>query len=152
VLVRRLPSTPFVVPMDPANQNGPKWVFFRGTDNALWRVADDGTQQWHITSPTYGQNYTNSMPFVLPDPDGGNCVFFQGTKNELWKVHDDGSRQSQIGNNTTNSTPFAVPDPAGGAWVFFQGTDNALWKIKDDGTQQSNTRDPETPCFFSSQA
>ena len=58
-------STPFVVP-DP---NGGAWVYFQGTDNTLWKVRDDGSQQSQI-----GSNTTASTPFVAPDPNGGAWV------------------------------------------------------------------------------
>jgi hypothetical protein len=109
-------STPFVTP------DG--WVYFRGTDDTLWKVFNDGSQQSQI-----GNNTTASTPFVTPD----GWVYFQGTDNTLWKVFNDGSQQSQIGNNTTASTPFVTPD----GWVYFQGTDNTLWKVFNDGSQQS---------------
>jgi hypothetical protein len=78
--------------------NGGAWVYFQGTtDNKLWKVRDDGSQQSQI-----GNNTTASTPFVTPD----GWVYFQGTDNKLWKVFNDGSQQSQIGPNTTASTPF----------------------------------------------
>ena len=61
-------------------------VYFRGTDNKLWRVNSDGTNQMQI-----GSNTTKSTPFVTPD----GWVWFQGTDNKLWKVFNDGTHQSQ---------------------------------------------------------
>jgi hypothetical protein len=100
------------------------WVYFRGTDDKLWKVFHDGTRQAQI-----GGNTTASTPFVTPD----GWVYFQGTDNKLWKVFNDGTQQAQIGGNTTASMPFVTPD----GWVYFQGTDNKLWKIFHDGTQQA---------------
>ena len=94
-----------------------------GTDNALWKVRTDGTQQ---SKP--GNNTTASSPVVL-----GNLVFFRGTDNKLWQMNTDGTGQNQINGNTTKDTPFVTSD----GWVYFQGTDNALWKVRTDGTQQS---------------
>jgi hypothetical protein len=108
-------STPFVT------SDG--WVYFQGTDDKLWKVFQDGTQQSQI-----GPNTTSAMPYVV---DG--WVYFRGTDNKLWKVFNDGSRQMEIGANTTSSTPFVTAD----GWVYFQGTDNKLWKVFNDGTKQS---------------
>jgi hypothetical protein len=130
-------STPFVVP-DP--NGGASWVYFQGTDNALWKVRDDGSQPYHIgENMPAGKQYTSSSPFVVPDPQGGAWVYYQRPLDRaLMKIRDDGSQLSQIGTNTTASTPFVVPDPNGGpAWVYFQGTDNTLWKVRADGTLQS---------------
>ena len=102
----------------------PHWVYFQGTDNKLWLVLDDGSQQSQI-----GNNTTASTPFVTPD----GFVYFQGTDNKLWRVHYSGSQQSQIGGNTTASTPFVTPD----GFVYFQGTDNKLWRVHYSGNQQS---------------
>ena len=100
------------------------WVYFQGTDNKLWKVFNDGSQQAQI-----GGNTTASTPFVTAD----GWVYFQGTDNKLWKVFNDGSQQAQIGGNTTASTPFVTAD----GWVYFQGTDNKLWKVFNDGSQQA---------------
>ena len=59
-------SSPFVTAGDV--------IFFRGTDNKLWKVNSDGTGQSQI-----GKNSTNSTPFVTAD----GWVWFQGTNNEL---------------------------------------------------------------------
>jgi len=109
-------------------------VYFRGTDNKLWRVNGDGTGQAQI-----GGNTTESTPFVTPD----GWVWFQGTDNKLWKVFKDGSQQSQPGKNTTSSSPFVAGD-----WVYFRGTDNKLWRMKTDGSQQhvvNNNTTSSTP-------
>jgi hypothetical protein len=108
-------STPFVT------SDG--WVWFQGTDNRLWKVFDDGTQQ---SQP--GNNTTSSPPTVV-----GNMVYFRGTDNKLWRMTTDGKSQNVINNNTTSSTPFVTSDE----WVWFQGTDNKLWKVCTDGAQQS---------------
>ncbi len=154
-------STPF------ATADG--WVYFRGTDNKLWKVCNDGTQQLQL-----GGNTTSSEPFVTPDgwvyfqgtdstlwkisTDGtgqakigdnktsampwvvDGWVYFRGTDNKLWKVFNDGTKQSQIGGNTTSSTPFATSD----GWVYFQGTDDTLWKVFNDGTKLSKIGNNKT--------
>ena len=109
-------SAPFVTP------DG--WVWFRGTDNTLWKVFQDGSQQ---SNP--GKNGTSASPFVA-----GDWVYFRGTDSALWRMKTDGSAQNVINKNTTASTPFVTPD----GWVWFQGTDNTLWKVFQDGSQQSN--------------
>jgi hypothetical protein len=108
-------STPFVT------SDG--WAWFQGTDNKLWKVLLDGSQQ---SQP--GNNTTSSSPFVV-----GNWVYFRGTDNKLWRMKTDGTSQNVINNNTTSSTPFVTSD----GWVWFQGTDDKLWKVLADGGQQS---------------
>jgi hypothetical protein len=108
-------STPFVTP------DG--WVWFQGTDDKLWKVHPDGSQQ---SQPR--DNATSSAPFVV-----GGWVYFRGTDNKLWRMATDGSSQNVVNNNTTSSTPYVTPD----GWVWFQGTDNSLWKVHSDGTQQT---------------
>jgi hypothetical protein len=137
-------------------------VYFRGTDNKLWRVNGDGTGQSQI-----GHNTTKSTPFVTADGwvwfqgtddkllkvyhDGtqlsrpganstssspivvGDWVYFRGTDNKLFRMDTNGSEQSVINKNTTKSTPFVTAD----GWVWFQGTDDKLYKVFHDGTQQS---------------
>ncbi len=115
-------STPFVSP------DG--WVWFRGLDNRLWKVFNDGSQQ---SQP--GNNTTSSSPFVQ-----GDYVYFRGTDDRLWRMKTDGSSQNQINNNFTLSTPFVSPD----GWVWFRGVDNRLWKVFNDGSQQSQPRNNTT--------
>jgi hypothetical protein len=137
------------------------WVYFRGTDDKLWKVSVCGTGQLWI-----GSNHTKSTPFVTSDGwvwfqgtddklwkvfiDGtqlsqpgnnstsssaavvGDWVYFRGTDSKLWRMKTDGSAQNQISNNTASSTPFVTPD----GWAYFQGTDNNLWKVQGDGTGQ----------------
>ena len=105
-------------------------VYFRGTDNKLWRMKTDGSSQNVINN-----NTTSSTPLVTSD----GWVWFQGTDNRLWKVFNDGTQQSQPGNNTTSSSPFVLGD-----WVYFRGTDNRLWQMKTDGTSQSDINNNTT--------
>jgi hypothetical protein len=72
-------STPFVT--------ADGWVYFRGTDNTLWKVFNDGSQQARV-----GNNTTASTPFVTTD----GWVDFQGTDQTLWKVYNDGSQQARF--------------------------------------------------------
>jgi predicted alpha-1,6-mannanase (GH76 family) len=121
------------------------WVYFRGTDDGLWRVNYDGSQQSQI-----GNNKTASTPFVTSH-GGEDWVYFQGTDNKLWRVKYDGSQQSQIGNNTTAAMPF-VTVQGNDDWVYFQGTDNKLRRVKYDGSQQSqigNNTTASTPFVIS---
>src|SRR5713101_2524925 len=115
-------SSPFVTARDV--------VYFRGTDDKLWKVNGDGTGLTQI-----GTNKTKSTPFVFADPVTGEWVYFQGTDDKLWKVRGDsaGTGLTQIGTNKTKSTPFVTFD----SWVYFQGTDNRLLKVFNDGTQGS---------------
>jgi len=66
-------------------------VYFRGTDNKLWRVNGDGTGQSQI-----GHNTTKSTPFVTAD----GWVWFQGTDDKLLKVYHDGTQLSRPGANS----------------------------------------------------
>jgi len=99
------------------------WVYFQGTDDKLWKVRTDGSDNSHI-----GGHYTKSSPFVV-----GDWVYFQGTDDKLWKIKTDGGDNSHIGGHYTKSSPFVVGD-----WVYFRGTDDKLWKIKTDGGDNSH--------------
>jgi hypothetical protein len=100
------------------------WVWFRGTDDGLWRMRASGSEQ---SRP--GNNSASSPPFVTAD----GWVWFQGTDNALWRMRPDGREQSRPGNNSTSSTPFGTAD----GWVWFRGTDNALWRMRADGSERS---------------
>jgi hypothetical protein len=54
-------------------------VYFRGTDDTLWVLFDDGTDRHPV-----GNFKTQSTPFVIPGPEGGsNRVYFQELDNTL---------------------------------------------------------------------
>jgi hypothetical protein len=133
-------------------------VYFRGTDDKLWRVNGDGdpTSQWQI-----GTNTTKSTPFVFDDPaTGKEWVYFQGTgharRDYLWKVQADrlGTELTHIGTNKTASTPFVFADPNGDVKVYFEGTDHdQLWKVNSDPsgsglTQFGNNYTKSPPFVF----
>ena len=132
-------------------------VYFRGTDDALWRVNGDGdpTSQWPI-----GTNTTKSTPFVFDDPaTGKEWVYFQGTGHVrgdyLWKVQGDrdGTALTHIGNNKTASTPFVFADLNGDIKVYFEGTGDELWKVNSDPsgsglTQFGNNKTASPPFVF----
>lgn len=134
-------------------------VYFRGTNDQLWRVNGDGdpTSQWPI-----GTNTTKSTPFVFDDPaTGEEWVYFQGTGHArgdyLWKVRADrdGTDLTHIGTNKTASTPFVFADLNGDVKVYFQGTDHdhRLWKVNSDPsgsglTQFGNNYTKSPPFVF----
>ena len=133
-------STPFVLPAV-APETG-YWIYFQGTDGALWKLKDDGSQQYHIgQNATAGAQWTAASPFVLRDSSGAVWVYYTGTDRALWKVKDDGTALTHIGQNApsgpqwTVATPFALADPQGSVWVYYAGTDGRLWKTRDDGTE-----------------
>jgi hypothetical protein len=139
-------SSPFVAPGDV--------IYFQGTDNKLWMINGDGTDQIQI-----GTNTTSSTPFVFSDPLTGQWVYFRGTDDRLLKVRADsaGTDLTWIGgNNRTSSTPFVTFDAASQeVRVYFQGTDSRLLKINSDGSNGfqigSNTTD-SAPFVFSDPA
>ena len=113
-------STPFVVP-DP---NGGAWIYYQGTNNELWKIKDDGSQQTQV-----GGNTTVSTPFVVPDPNGIPWVYFQGTDiglnnpggpGTLWKVRDDLDHTCIV--TTRREAPLPtrpdVPPPSLGNVIF----------------------------------
>jgi predicted alpha-1,6-mannanase (GH76 family) len=101
-------------------QTPPDWVYFRGTDNKLWQVTGDGSQQTWI-----GNGFkTKATPFVTND----GWIYFQGTDDKLWKVDINGNNANWLGGNKTAATPVVV-----NGWVYFRGTDNKLWKIDVNG-------------------
>jgi hypothetical protein len=134
-------STPFVLPAV-APETG-YWIYFRGMDGALWKIKDDGSQQYHIgQNATAGAQWTAASPFVLRNSSGAVWVYYMGTDRALWKVKDDGTELTHIGQNApsgpqwTIATPFALADPQGSVWVYYVGTNGGpLWKTRDDGTQ-----------------
>jgi Domain of unknown function (DUF5050) len=103
------------------------WVYFRGTDDTIYRIKIDGTQQASLN------NTTKSTPFAADD----GFLYFQGTgtHNGLWKIaaDGDGSDRINLGGNETASMPYVK-----NGWVTFRGTNNTIYRIKTDGTQQTN--------------
>ena len=98
-------------------------LYFRGTDNKLWSLSDDGSGGVNL-----GGYETISRPTV-----SGDYIYFQGTDNKLWKVRLDGTDGVHLGGYDTASTPFVTD-----LYVYFRGTDNKLWRINLDGTGGDN--------------
>jgi hypothetical protein len=105
--------------------NGGAWVYYQGTDNTLWKIRDDGTQQVNV-----GGNTTASPPFVVPDAngDGGAWVYFRGTDvglnnpwgpGTLWKVRADSDHTCTVTTRSeTAPTPPIVAAPSVGNLIF----------------------------------
>ena len=105
------------------------WVYFRGTDDRLWKINADGTGRVNI-----GGNKTSAAPFVA-----GDRVYFRGTDDKLWKINADGTAQANVGGNKTSSAPFVSAGV-----IYFRGTDDKLWKINADGTGKANVGNNKT--------
>jgi hypothetical protein len=73
-------------------------VYFRGTNNGLYRINIDGTGFTQIRGFE-----TTSSPFVA---DG--VIYFKGTTNLLNRVNIDGTGFQNIGGNSTSSAPFVA--------------------------------------------
>jgi outer membrane protein assembly factor BamB len=126
-------------------------VYFQGTDDTLWKVNADGTDQHKV-----GNNKTKSRPFViLPAIGLQPRVYFQGTDDKLWAVNSDGTSQVWIGKARTASAPFVLAVAPGlPDQIFFEDINNNLWVMNSDGrghTIDHNgapNKTPSTPFAF----
>ena len=112
------------------------WVWFRGTNNILWRVFNDGSKQ---SRP--GDRMIWTTPFVTAD----GWVWFQDIDYKLYRMKTDGSDLSTPGNAakyTANLVPLVTDD----GWVWFcgnngKGNNDALYRMRTDGSQKSTPGD-----------
>ena len=98
-----------------------QYVFFRGTDNKLWRMNLDGTSAVNL-----GGYECSSTPCAA-----GEFLYFQGTDDTLWRINLDGSGGFKMGGWKCKSSPTVDTSQN---YIYFQGTDNALWRINLDGS------------------
>ena len=71
-------------------------------DGALWKIKDDGSQQYHIgQNATAGAQWTAASPFVLRDSSGAVWVYYMRTDRALWKVEDELAVQLDVVDDDT---------------------------------------------------
>jgi phospholipase C len=105
-----------------------KFVYFRGTDDVLWRVDLDGNGGRRLGDNPSKPFKTKSTPFAY-----GQFIFFQGTDDELWRIKLDGSGGMNMRDALTRSAPFVA-----GNHVYIHGKkDDGIWRINLDGTGSS---------------
>jgi predicted alpha-1,6-mannanase (GH76 family) len=100
------------------SKNG--YLYFRGTDNAVWRV--NGTNPSDNTN-FGGPNVVSARSIVFPADDG--YLYFRGLDNTVWRLNlaNPGDRGTP-GNFRTHSGVYARD-----GYMYFRGTDNAVWRV-----------------------
>jgi hypothetical protein len=117
---------------------GKHWVYFRGTDGAIWSWYHDGTN-WNL-GRLGGSAAGDPMAFQR---DGDrHFVYFRGTDGAIWQWQWDPGAVQWI---LTRLGGAAAGDPSALTrssldWVYFRGTDNAIWQYYHDGTKWNLTR------------
>ena len=101
------------------------YMYFRGTDDTLWRSKTDGTDG---SNP----NGFKTLSDVFVAADG--YMYFRGTDDTLWRSKTDGTDGSNPNGFKTLSNVFVAAD----GYMYFRGTDDTLWRSKTDGTDGSN--------------
>ncbi|MDQ3569740.1 MAG: hypothetical protein M3396_03795 [Actinomycetota bacterium] len=109
-------------------------VFARGTDNAMWQRAWDGST-WRPWGSLGG--VLTSDPAAVSWGPNRLDVFARGTDNQLWHRAWDGSRWlpwEPLGGHLTSGADVASWGE-GRLDVFARGTDNAMWHRAWDGSR-----------------
>lgn len=91
------------------------WVWFQGTDNRLWRMRTNGSQQ---------SNPGNTTTLTSPTVSVGGWIYFQGTDYYLWRMFGDGSQKIIVDGNWTASaltvSAMSIVNGIPGEWVYWR--------------------------------
>jgi len=96
------------------------YMYFRGTDNAVWRVnAANPGDCANFGGPATISTRSN----VCPADDGH--IYFCGTDGKVWRMSiAQPHNPTALGNFTAASDVLAA-----NGYVYFRGTDNAVWQV-----------------------
>lgn len=114
------------------NQNGTLQAFVRGTDNALWTIAqtspDGGWSSWQSLG-----GVITTDPGVALNTDGRLEAFAAGSDGQLWHIWQTSAGGSWSGwdplGGSSTSDPAVVTNKDGRLEVFVLGTEHGLWHI-----------------------
>jgi predicted alpha-1,6-mannanase (GH76 family) len=96
------------------------YMYFRGTDNAVWRV--NATNPGDCTN-FGGPGVISTRSNVYPADD--EHIYFCGTDGKVWRMSTvQPHNPSALGNFTAQSDVLAA-----NGYVYFRGTDNAVWQV-----------------------
>ena len=114
------------------NSDGRLQAFTRGTDNALWTIAQTAPDGAWSTWTSIG-GVLGSDPTVIANVDGRLEVFAPGSDDSLWHVAQTSAGAGfggwQALGNTLAGAPSVAVNADGRLQVFARGRDNALWTI-----------------------
>lgn len=106
-----------------------QFVFWQGTDGALWDQWTLGSAAWNGPARIVSAGKLGSAPAVAVQPSSVQDVFWKGTDGNLYETWHTSSWHATInlGAGPLGSGPAAGIDKAGDQFVFWKGTDGHLW-------------------------
>jgi len=117
------------------------YLYFRGTDNAVWRVnATNPSDCTNFGGPSALSTQSN----VYPADDGH--IYFCGVDGKVWRASAvEPHNPAPLSNFTAQSDVFAAS-----GYVYFRGTDNAVWRV--NATNPSDCSNFGGPSVLSTQS
>jgi hypothetical protein len=110
--------------------NGTHQVFYRGTDNDLWRLQRKPGRDWTHGTDLGGS--LDSQPSVVLAPNGRRVVFYRGADGMLWQASSGtagwSAPRSLSRFGVLGGRPWAVSDASGAIDVFWRNfPSSTLW-------------------------
>ncbi len=113
------------------SQNANASLFFRGADEAVWQVTDNGGTLTPLSNAIGGT--ITSDPTTVLDADGTTTwVFARGTDNALFVSPQASPGWIRLG-GILSSNAAAVVDTAHTMWVFVRGNDSGMSYLQRSG-------------------
>jgi len=98
------------------------YMYFQGTDQAIWRVNVNLTDAIFDYNNFGGPNRIKTKSNVFPS-DG--YLYFRGTDDKVWQMSTtEPYNPTNLGGFTTHSNIFVLD-----GYMYFQGTDQAVWRV-----------------------
>jgi hypothetical protein len=133
---------------------GNMWVYYVGTDNAIWQWRWDNTKWTNQRITSVGAVAPGTSPSVERNFSGTTMwVHYVGSNGAIWEAvtTNNGETWPSIsmlgagaGQPAAASSPVDIRETntssAGNMWVYYTGTDNSLWQWRWDNTKWTNTR------------
>ncbi len=146
------PDTNPAAVREPGGSNADQWVYYQGTNGALWSALWNGKEWGTGDFGEYGSGFymaPDTNPAVVREEGGSNAdqwVYYQGTNEALWSALWNGTKWGtgdfgEYGSGydvMLGASPAVVREEGGSnadQWVYYQGTNGALWSALWNGAK-----------------
>jgi hypothetical protein len=129
-------------PVAALGADGRIYVFFRGSDNALWYTRNYGLQYEAYTKAASIGGEMKEQPAAALDGSGRIVVGVRGIDNGLYTTQQKSENALDFGSFAKQSSgmtdsPTTAVDAASRVQFFYRGTDQAAWRVGQTDDYQS---------------
>jgi hypothetical protein len=121
------------------SKTGEQWVYFRGSNSAVWGVSWTGSG-WTKPESLGGSMAPGSTPAVVRDATTGEqWLYYHGSDGAIWGMSWTGkswTKPELIGGSLSlGSSPVVIRDAStGGQWLYYDGSESGIWGMSWAGS------------------